>query len=426
MKKTLKNILICLSIIYFVISLCYSVYLKGAYTEQLNAILESNNQSMIFVDNIGMTKYEWEDEYRAKIEIIDMNLISMAVALVIGGIIGLIMSVKENSKVKYVLYFIIGNIIFNIIWTFIQIAVHNSVNTLYSLNFIKTYINTTVKTIIPYIIVYILILYANISNNKQKVNNLNASLNNEKVKKEFKINKKAIIIVATIIVIILATLIGIVARKAIILIKYSKTVNELVSTGNYYINTVEKWETREEGEITYSAEYITDYYYKDGMTLEKSYKNGELDLTIYMNEKDMLAINKEYKILQERDKYDFERKGIYNYYYGDTYPRIWQNIALAFNVSINKVEFNGKSCYEIERINTKLYIDAKTYAPVGSIIEKEYTDLYGTTERTTITENIYTIKKDIVKDEDVQRPNLDGVKTYTLEEINQMNNKNEH
>ena len=424
MKNTLKNILICLSILYFVISLCCSVYLKGAYTEQLNAILESNNQSMIFVDNIGMEKYDWEKQYRAKIEIIDMNLISMIVALIIGGIIGLIMSVKENSKGRYVLYFVIGNIIFNAIWTLMQIIIHNSINIFVNLNFIKIYINTTLKTIIPYIIIYILILYANISNNKQKVNNLNASLNNEKVKKEFKINKKAIIIVATIIVIILATLIGIVARKAIILIKYSKTVNELVSTGNYYINTVDKWETREEGEITYSAEYITDYYYKDGMTLEKSYKNDELNSTIYMDEKDMLAINKEYIILQERDKYDFERKGIYNYYYGDTYPRIWQNIALAFNVSIEKVEFNGKICYEIERINTKLYIDAKTYEPVGSVVNNNYTDLYDTTEKRTIAEETYNIKKDIVKDKDVQRPNIDGIKTYTLEELNKSyNNK---
>ena len=118
------------------------------------------------------------------------------------------------------------------------------------------------------------------------------------------------------------------------------------------------------------------------------------------------------------------RSDLFDYYYRDTYPRIWQNIALAFNVSIEKVEFNGKICYEIERINTKLYIDAKTYEPVGSVVNNNYTDLYDTTEKRTIAEETYNIKKDIVKDKDVQRPNIDGIKTYTLEELNKSyNNK---
>jgi len=424
MKKSLKNILICLSIIYFIISLCYSMYLKGAYTEQVNAIME-NNSSMVLIGDIGLDKFDGIREYRAKIEIIDINLISMAIALIIGGIIGFIMSVKENSKVKYILYFIIGNIIFNITWTFMQIIIHNSVNTIYSLNFIRTYINTTLKTIIPYMIVYILILYANISNNKQRVNNLNASLNNEKVKKEFKINKKAIIIIITILVIIIATLIGSVGRRTIVLIKYSKVINELVNTENYYVKTVNKIERNEDEEIVNSDEYISDYYYKNGMTLEKNYKNGELNSTTYMDEKDMLIITEEFTILQERDKYDFERKGIYNYYYGDTYPRIWQNIALAFNVNIDKVEYNGISCYKIKRKNNDIvYVNSKTYEPVGVTNITTY-NRYGDNviEAKTISEKTYTITKDIVKDEDIARPNLGGAKTYTFEELNQRNNK---
>ena len=374
-----------------------------------------------------MDKYDWIREYEAKIKIINMNLISMIIALIIGGTIALIMSVKENSKIKYILYFIFGNIIFNISWTVIQIIIHNSINTFVNLSFIRTYINTTVKTFIPYIIMYLLILYANMLNNKQKVKNLNASLNNEKVKREFKVNKKAIIIIATIAVIIVVILIGVLARRTIILIKYSKAINKLVSTENYYIKTIQQFKSLEEGKIVNTEEYMSEFYYKNGITIEKQYKNTEYKSTIYKDKKDMIIINKDYTILQERED-DFERRGIYNYYYGDTYPRFWQNIALACTVNIKKVEYNGRRCYKIERKdNDIVYIHSKTYEPVGVTNITTYTRTTGIREDEikckTIVEETYTIKKDVVKDEDIARPSLEGVKTYTIEELNERYNK---
>ena len=419
MKKALKKILIYVTILYFIFSLCYSVYLKGVYTEQLHAV-ESSNESMVLIENIGMDKYDWIREYEAKIEIIDMNLISMSIAVIIGGIIGLIMSVKENSKIKYILYFIFGNIIFNITWTVIQIFIHNSINTFANLSFIRTYINTTLKTLIPYIIVYALILYANMLNNKQKVKNLNASLNNEKVKREFKVNKKAIIIIATIAVIIIVILIGMLARRTIILVKYSKAVNELVSTENYYIKIIQQFKSLEKGKIVNTEEYMSEYYYKNGITIEKQYRDTEYKSTIYKDKKDMIIINKDYAILQERED-DFERKGIYNYYYGDTYPRVWQNIALACTVNIKKVEYNGRTCYKIERKdNDIVYIDIKTYEPVGVTNITTYTRTGLREDETkckTIVEETYTIKKDVVKDEDIKKPDLTGIQIYTKEEM---------
>lgn len=425
MKKASKKILIYVAILYFIFSLCYSMYLKGAYTEQLHAV-ESSNESMIIIENIGKNKDERLAEYYSKIEIIDMNLISMSIAVIIGGIIGLIMSVKENSKIKYILYFIFGNIIFNITWTVIQIVIHNSINTFANLSFIRTYINTTLKTLIPYIIMYLLILYANMLNNKQKVKNLNATLNNEKVKREFKVNKKAIIIIATILVIIIVILIGMLARRTIILVKYSKAINELVSTENYYIKTIQQFKSLEEGKIVNTEEYMSEFYYKNEITIEKQYRDTEYKSTIYKDKKDMIIINKDYTILQERED-DFERKGIYNYYYGDTYPRFWQNIELACTVNIKKVEYNGRACYKIERKdNDIVYIDSKTYEPVGVTNITNYTRT-GIREDEikckTIVEETYTIKKDIVKDEDIVRPNLEGVKTYTIEELNERYNK---
>lgn len=423
MKKTLKKILIFVAIIYLICSLFYSVYLKGVYTEQVNAILENTNEEMVIVGDVGRERYDWLGEYYSKIQIIDINLILMVVALVVGGIIGLVMSLKENSKTKYILYFILGNIIFNLIFTIMSIIIYNKINTFVNLEFLKTYINTTIKTIIPYIFVYILILYAQISNNKQKVDNLNASLNNEKILKEFELNKKVILIISIIVVIIGIIIIGVVGKRAIILIRYSKAVNELVNTQNYYIKTTKIFESIEDGKHINIDESISEYYYKNGKSIEKDYKDNVLNSTTYMDDKEMVIITKDYTIVKERDKYDFEKKGIYNNYYGDTYPRVWQNIALAFKVDIKKVEYNGKSCYKIERKdNDIVYINSKTFEPVG-ITNITIYNRYGdnVVEAKSIMKQTYEIKKDHVKEE-IQRPNLEGVKTYTLEELNKKYN----
>lgn len=190
MKNVLKNILICISIIYLLISLVYNIFFIQIAKETLKTNI--NAQGLMLEGNV--TTYEFEDiqkEYtRGGLRQGYENLEILTISAVIGTILGLFISLKENSKVKYVLYFIFGNILYNSIWLVIITAITNNYlettengNWFYYLYKSYTSVfenNMFIKTFLSYILIYATILIGNIINNKKKVEELNRSLKGEK------------------------------------------------------------------------------------------------------------------------------------------------------------------------------------------------------------------------------------------------------
>lgn len=407
MKKILKNMIICIAIVYFVFSIFYNIFAKSIYTEQLQ-IEEATN--LIYA---GDTSY-----FSAVISIINTNLCIILGSIIIGAILGLTISLRENSKIKYILFFIFGNIIFNLVSTIILCVIFNNITQFGRLGFIKTYGETTAKTLIPYSLIYFVILYGNILINKNKVKNLNVTLNNQNNDNEDKnINKKEKVkkilkIIIPIIVVIVAIIAIVIGRRVIILRKYSKAIAD--AENNYYMKVETNYKQEINGE-THNYNYIEEIYYKDGISLYK-YNNDEV--VAYSNEDNNETINvnmvRKEAITEEYMKY----MSLYNWYFGSTYVSFWPNVFLAFQVKITETEYNGIECYKIERSNKDtIYIDKETYLTVGKVI-KSFS--YRPEEEMVFVdtnEEKYTIKPNIVTDEDIKKPDLTGIQIYTKEEM---------
>lgn len=398
MKKTIKNVIICIAIVFLICSSIYNVFAKAIYTEKAE-IIETTD----IANNYGNRNY-----YESKITEVDINLFLISVCVVIGGIIGLIISLKENSKVKYVLYFICGNIIFTMTWTIILCIIYNKISRFTSISFFRTYLDTALKIFIPYVIMYCLILYANILNNKNKVKDLNGSLKrsekkiekNEKEIIEKKKQKRKIIIIAVIIITILIVIIAIkTSIKTNILINYAKAINEIKD--NYYVKIEQEYtRIKEDKEEKYTS--TEEEYYNNGISLYK-YNNGEA--ISYNNE----LTNEKIYIIYGINAVKIGRYPnpllLYNHYFEGDYVRFWGNILLSFIMNIKETEHNGIKCYELKRKSDVIYIDRQTYLP----IEIDTLDVNNVKEGS-INKEVYTIKPNVVTDEDVQKPDITGMK----------------
>lgn len=394
MKKTLKNIVVCICIIYFILSLTYSIIYKGFYEESM-AGYESDTSILSKTDKINTTADILMEHCVGSLEILDEIIAISVISIVAGVIMGMLKSIEENSVIRYIVIFVFGFLMYYIICK--TILVLNN-KTAYGIGF-WYYLNVDVKTFVWISISYILFYLAGILSifviNKIKVNSLNKTLVNSttKINENFYKNVKRIII--GILIIFCVVFVSNITRKSIILINYSKKINELSNCNNYYEKKTIKTKNQNGGYDTLNQEL----YCKNGVRI---YKIGHAQMDFYDNER-----TKEYFLYSVENKEfmklkDNSVKGFYlnDSYFTDSNVRIWGNIVLSLNVKIYSEKLEDKDCYVIQNGNVKNYIDKNTYLIKRSVV----LDVENKDSEVVISD--YDFEFGNITDENVKRPDI--------------------
>lgn len=401
MKKTLKNIIICICILYFILSIGYVVVCRGLYSESIkgldgNCLFDGYSQTYTIIDHL-------KGQYQGMLYILDDIIKIGIISIIMGILLGLIVSSKENSVVKYITMFIFGYLLYCILWTIITILINKSVSDIISNNFMNIYIGTFTNMFVSYIMFYSAIILGIILKNKMQVNLLNDELKNpnkkEKTTRIMKFIKIFTIILITLIVSIFIVNTG---RKTIILINYSKKVNEMSKCNNYYMKEEIK---------SNDLDNVNEIYHKDNETV---YKNKEYNSIEYSNKdtKEYLYYNvNQNKIVILDNDINIKMHDIRNYFFIDTNVKKWGNIIKALYTNIKSEKYNGKDYYVIKYNNDKLYLNKLTYLVDRMVRITETKTLEKGLETNEIVNN-YTYEFGNVTDEDVAKPDMTG---FTIE-----------
>ena len=107
MKKIFKNVIICICIVYFILSLIYSIIYKGFYEESV-AGYESSTSILSGEEKNSTTAEILEAQSVGRLQILDEIIAISVISIVIGIMIGLLKSIEENSVIKYIVIFVFG------------------------------------------------------------------------------------------------------------------------------------------------------------------------------------------------------------------------------------------------------------------------------------------------------------------------------
>lgn len=373
MKKILKNIIISASIIYFILSIGSSIFIREELKYSLLSLEKIDEKMMLYGQTTEQTaEKEWISFRNGQIYILEDNLRNAVISIVIGTFIAILLSSKENSIVKYILFFILGAIVYNLIWTIVICLVNLIVGNTW-IHFLEVFEKPAIGVIISYIPIYIVLFMAYMSHKKRQVDELNETLRN-KNKKFTKINinidiiKKIAIITLAVAVIIMIIIGGNLIYKVNILNRYCLQNEELQLKQNYYIK---------ETYNSYGKEVsIYETFRKDAEEL--AYINGEPIYYINTDIKELTSYYEFYKdtntneIIEKDLKTSSFNANIEDFVINELYPfgayNYWANIKLAFNIKIKKVEINGHNCYKIEYSDMhNYYIEKET----GLLLKKE-------------------------------------------------------
>lgn len=401
MKKTLKNIIICICVLYFILSVGYVAVYKGFYSESI----KGTNENSLYSGSLQtFTAIEfYQGQYEGRLYILEDFSKIIIISIIIGTLVGLIISSKENSVVKYITTFIFGYLLYCVLWTIITILINKSVSDFISNNFMNIYRDIFPNMLGSYIMFYTAIILGIILKNKIKVNSLNDTLKNpnkkDKSEKIIKFIKRFIILLIILLVTVFIINTG---RKTIILINYSKKVNEISKCNNYYM--------KEEIKDNY-MEDVSEIYHKDNVVV---YKNKERNLMIYNNENTNEYLNyylSENKIITLDSDINIKMYDIRNHFFTDTSVRKWGNLIVSLYTNIKSEKYNGKDYYVIENNNNKLYVNKETYLIDREVITTKTKTLEKGWETNEIINN-YTYEFGNVTDEDVEKPDMTG---FTIE-----------
>lgn len=388
MKKSLKSIIICICVFYFILSVGYTIIGKGYYSEVLESYNEDTMLNKYYLENTEQKIESLKSLARGNIYCIDINIFILIISACVGTLVGLMISAKENTVAKYILFFIFGNILYSLVWTGIAWLVESNMK-IYNIDFITLYKDTARVVLMSYILLYIAIIAGIIMNNKKQVEELNETLKNKRAIKESKLNnlpvRKVLITATTLVVLVF---IGVIARRSIILINYSKKVESLSENKNYYVK--QEYSIGKQKEIYIKNGIIVEKYSDIDNSISMTYINADTQEYIIYNYNTMSMKQLDYNKYVNRTSiyYNFT-----NRFYVGTKTRIWGNIVLAFRVNIKTEKYNGNKCYVIKSNNdTDLYLDQETYLNV----KEEDTVNSSSVE--------YTYEFGNVTDEDVAKP----------------------
>lgn len=391
MKNTLKNIVVSISIIFLVLTLSYTLMYKS-YRIELIKIFEENSD--LYISNDTISSEEYHTTLNNNIFYILNTYINLfIISTCIGTLIGLFRSVKELSIVKYILFFIFGYLLYSTIWTEFVVIVNKCVGNTY-FNRFDLFMSISIIISISFILIYSTIVAGIIFHNKHQVKELNENLKQPKPVKDVFLKKFHLkkILIFTLIIAVLV-FVFVIARRTIILINYSKKMNELYNCENYYYK-----ETRTSSNYTSCSER----WRKDGIIL---YKTDNLIDYFDLNNKEGFAYylkdNTVSKFSGEDFKFSISHNPFINFtnqFFYDTTVTFWRTFFLSFDVSIDEDIYSGTKCYVIKRDFTQLYLDKNTYLP----LQKVYQDNFGNKD----IENYY-YEFGNVTDSDVSKPIFD-------------------
>ena len=388
MKNTLKNIFVSISIIFLVLTLSYTLIYKS-YRIELIKIFQENSDLYISENTIS-PKENHINLNNSIIYMLNTYINLFIISACIGTLIGLFRSVKELSIVKYILFFIFGYLLYSIIWTEFVVIITKFVGNTHFDRF-DLFMSVALIISVSFILIYITIVAGIIFHNKHQVKELNENLKQPKpIKDSFwkKFHLKKILIF--ILIIVVFVFIFVIARKTIILINYSKKMNELYNCENYYYK-----ETRTSSNYSSSSER----WRKDGIIL---YKTDKLINYFDLNNKEGFAYYLKDNTVSKFSGEDFNSSISHNsnivftnQFFYDTTVTFWRTFFLSFNVSIDEDIYNGTKCYVIRYGLSQLYLDKNTYLP----LQKVYQDNLGNKD----IENYY-YEFGNVTDSDVSKP----------------------
>lgn len=388
MKNTLKNIFVSISIIFLVLTLSYTLIYKS-YRIELIKIFQENSDLYISENTIS-PKENHINLNNSIIYMLNTYINLFIISACIGTLIGLFRSVKELSIVKYILFFIFGYLLYSIIWTEFVVIINKFVGNTHFDRF-DLFMSVALIISVSFILIYITIVAGIIFHNKHQVKELNENLKQPKpIKDSFwkKFHLKKILIF--ILIIVVFVFIFVIARKTIILINYSKKMNELYNCENYYYK-----ETRTSSNYSSSSER----WRKDGIIL---YKTDKLINYFDLNNKEGFAYYLKDNTVSKFSGEDFNSSISHNsnivftnQFFYDTTVTFWRTFFLSFNVSIDEDIYNGTKCYVIRYGLSQLYLDKNTYLP----LQKVYQDNLGNKD----IENYY-YEFGNVTDSDVSKP----------------------
>ena len=157
MKKIFKNIIICICIVYFILSLIYSIIYKGFYEESV-AGYESSTSILSGEEKNSTTAEILEAQSVGRLQILDEIIAISVISIVIGIMIGLLKSIEENSVIKYIVIFVFGFLAYYMIFKTILILTNKNA---YGVDF-WSYLNIDVMTFVCILVSYVLIYLAGI------------------------------------------------------------------------------------------------------------------------------------------------------------------------------------------------------------------------------------------------------------------------
>lgn len=121
-KDVIKNIILFIISIYFILSLIYTGY---AVRENINyySQLEFSNSDQTHVESISLPDGETYltlskgHVYTGRSIIINNNIQVIITSVLLGTFLGLLTSAKKSKVIQYMVFYIIGNLLFNSIFS---------------------------------------------------------------------------------------------------------------------------------------------------------------------------------------------------------------------------------------------------------------------------------------------------------------------
>ncbi len=369
MKKTLKNIVISIAIIYLILSIVYTIFNSGITQENIEI---SMHQKETFFNEQKISINQLNQSYGyGMLHVAGYHVWFFILSGILGTLIGSLLSLKENSKAKYILFFILCDAIYTFIWVLIEsmlFKVYGAMTQMY----LVSYIEAVKRYFLSYIFVYALLVTATIVVNKYKVKVLNESLKMQKTQNKklskFQITqkqKKNLMKATVVLTILVVIIVGcIITKKSLVLIHYAEKVNEIENCDNFIRVSTDFKE--ENGTIT---PYRTTTLYHNG-TKNVIKEEGQEDRYEDSQQNTVFFVNRKTKTASKfNNQYSFSTmEHVNNAFFSSTAVRIWGNILLSFEVSIKTQEVDGIECYVLIRDEmVEVFINKETYEPIQEI-----------------------------------------------------------
>lgn len=310
---------------------------------------------------------------------------------------------KSKHWIKYICYFLIGFLIVTILASITQV---NMLKELKMEINIKTIVLNTMKSELAlYTIIYFLILILNVLYNVRLIKKLNEE--SEKIRKvgaekilkerrELTMKKKILISILVVLMVFLIIFVMNTKRKAEILEKYTKAVEQREDNTNYYAKTI------------CNEENIIEIIVKDNIKVYKQIsKDGTIRILYQEGDKMTICITEP---SGKKTAVNVENGSVPVFSGGDSYfnsiyeiENLWGKLKSTLETKVTTEKLNGKECY-------RFFVSKELQAYVNKEDMVSIKSINGST-----TMEYVEYKFGTITDEDIEKlkPNFDE---YTFQE----------